>query len=103
MGALLLMQCKSMSATQKIDIQRAKIDEIDSEIVNLLSDRMEAVIKIGTIKKENKIQVLQPNRWNAVKEKLKQKAIERNLNPEMVIQMYEVFYQESVKQQKELQ
>lgn len=102
-SAIFLQSCKTATPIMKIESERAKIDQIDQQVVSLLSQRMNAAMTIGQIKKENKIEVTQPGRWNEVKNNLRKKAIESNVNPDMILKMYQVFYEESVKQQQDLQ
>ncbi|PKF75786.1 chorismate mutase [Chryseobacterium sp. PMSZPI] len=102
-SVLLLYNCKASSPVLEIESERAQIDKIDKKVVHLLSQRMNAAMKIGEIKKKNKIEVTQPARWNEVKNNLRKNAIESNINPDMIVKMYEVFYEESVKQQQDLQ
>ena len=54
------------------DIQknRDKIDTIDNQIFDLLSDRLDAVTTIGYIKKEKGFPVLDQNRENAIYAKI---------------------------------
>ncbi len=42
--------------------QRKRIDRIDSEILKLFCERMEAVAEVANIKLQNNMQVLQPQR-----------------------------------------
>lgn len=49
-----------------LDELRNEIDKIDSEIINLLQDRMQIVINIAKYKKENGIPVFDKERENEV-------------------------------------
>lgn len=51
--------------------KRNKIDNIDKEIVKLFEERMNTVIEIAKIKKENNMEVLDSTRENIVIEKVK--------------------------------
>ncbi|GEM_PF-3958205 len=99
----LLLYCKSATPYSKIKKERVKIDHIDKKVVDLLSERMKIAMQIGAIKKENQIEVTQPSRWQAVKDALRKRAVEKEVNPDMIVKMYEVFYNKSVKQQQDLQ
>ncbi len=50
----------------KLEDLRKRIDEIDESIVTLLAKRMETVKKIGQLKKNNNISVLDESRWQKV-------------------------------------
>lgn len=45
---------------------REQIDSLDKELLYLLSRRFELVKQIWIIKKENQVQILQPERWNSL-------------------------------------
>ncbi|OHC00798.1 MAG: chorismate mutase [Planctomycetes bacterium RIFCSPLOWO2_12_FULL_39_13] len=49
-----------------IDSLRKEIDALDSKIVELLNERAKVVLKIGEIKKRNKVQIYVPNREQEV-------------------------------------
>jgi len=52
-----------------IDDWRARLDEIDEAIVRLLNERAECAVAIGRIKKQQAIQVYQPERERYVVER----------------------------------
>ena len=45
---------------------RAKIDEIDRELVRLLNERARCVMEIGRIKRDNKLPIQEPHREQQV-------------------------------------
>lgn len=47
---------------------RSKIDIVDDSIIQKLYERMEIIKKIGLLKKENQITILQVNRWKKIVE-----------------------------------
>ena len=49
---------------------RARIDEIDNEVVSLLNRRMEVVRRVGEIKHESKTAVYRPEREKAIIDRL---------------------------------
>ncbi len=49
-----------------IESLRTQIDAVDESIVTLLAKRMEAVKKIGRLKKKNNISVFDELRWQKV-------------------------------------
>lgn len=51
--------------------KRNKIDNIDKEIVKLFEERMNTVVEIAKIKKENNMEVFDSSRENIVIEKVK--------------------------------
>jgi chorismate mutase len=51
-----------------LDALRSQIDEVDEELIQNLFRRMEVIKKIGALKKENQITILQVNRWQKIVE-----------------------------------
>ena len=45
-------------------VQREGIDDVDKEIVDIISKRIELVKKIGEFKKEQDLTTFQVDRWN---------------------------------------
>jgi chorismate mutase len=82
-----------------IDELRNKIDETDSEIIRLLSERMETVKEIGQLKKEQGLKVDQPNRETAILGLRLSKAEEVGLDQTFVMKLYEVIFEEAKKLQ----
>ncbi|MFX1239713.1 MAG: chorismate mutase [Promethearchaeota archaeon] len=60
---------------EEIEILRKDIDKIDDKIVDLLNMRAELVVEIGKIKKQMKIEVLQPQREKEILKRVKEKSI----------------------------
>ena len=52
---------------------RKKIDEVDSRLMDLLSDRAELVHQVGEIKKKEGLQIYAPEREDALLKKLLEK------------------------------
>ncbi|MDA8340164.1 MAG: chorismate mutase [Nitrospiraceae bacterium] len=66
---------------------RQKIDKIDAEIIGLLSKRAELVTKAGKLKKDEQ-RVRDPKRVEQVINKVKSKATEVGLDPNIAEQIY---------------
>ncbi len=49
---------------------RSHIDIIDAELLDILEKRMQIANKIGTLKKEKNVAVLQNKRWNDILQKM---------------------------------
>lgn len=84
---------------EKLLIYRKDIDEIDNEIINLLAKRMEVSKNIGKYKKENNIEIFQPERLKALINKLKSVGKELNLTPEFIENIWMEIHDESVRNQ----
>ncbi|MEI6766025.1 MAG: chorismate mutase [Bacteroidota bacterium] len=81
---------------------RNQIDSIDSQIIELLGQRMEIVDRIGMFKKENNITILQIKRWNAIVAALTAQAEHNNLPIEFVRNFLQLIHQESIRRQTEI-
>ncbi len=72
-----------------LDSLRKKIDAIDAQILELLSQRMKLVLKIGEFKKLHGIVPLDKNRWQKVLGSKLLLAKKLGLNTEMIRDIYE--------------
>ena len=79
---------------------RAQIDAVDSELVDALARRMEISRRIGRLKKENKISIMQAERWDVVMEDVLSRAAASGLDHDMVEEIYALIHTYSVKQQQ---
>ena len=78
---------------------RKEIDDIDDEILNLLAKRMMVSEKIGDFKKQNKVTVLQMDRWKQVLEHHINKGVGLGLNDESVKEIFEIIHKDSIDRQ----
>ncbi len=83
----------------RLDDLRLRIDEIDNQLIELLSARMEISRQIGLYKHENNITILQSRRYNEVINTRNEKAERKGLNGEFVSKVFESIHEESVLQQ----
>jgi chorismate mutase len=99
MGELVIRAEKDAGFLNSIEALRVRIDEIDNEVLNLLSKRMQFAQEIGEYKKRNNIAILQPSRWNEILNSAVQKGRSRSLSDEFVIQLLTAVHQESIRRQ----
>ena len=83
------------SEENELDILREGIDNIDLKIIELLANRFEIVGKIGNLKKNLDIDVVDTIRETALLEKLKTKASENGLRHDFVDLLWECILKES--------
>jgi chorismate mutase len=81
---------------------RDKIDKLDEDILNKISDRMEIAREIGKYKKQNKITILQVERWNEILRTRLQFGLDHELTREFILKMYELIHDESILQQTQM-
>lgn len=78
---------------------RSQIDSIDSELLKLLAKRNEISSKIGVIKKENNMTVLQLDRWKSVLSDRIIKGEKLGLNETVVKQIFDIIHKDSIDRQ----
>lgn len=81
---------------------RREIDQMDDELLLLLSKRMEVSDKIGAYKKEKNMTILQMKRWNDILRRLSQKAGRLNLSPDFINRYFNAIHMESIRRQDEV-
>ena len=86
----------------QIEKFRSELDDLDEELINVISRRMELVREIGAVKKEKNIAVLQPERFRAMREALSRRAAKNELSPEFISLFLEAVHQESITQQERI-
>jgi chorismate mutase len=74
--------------TEDIEKLRKKIDELDENILRLLSTRAEICRSIGLIKKENGIPIIDPIRENQVYANIRGKSADFALDADQVEAVY---------------
>ena len=92
----------NMRLQNDLDRLRETIDHIDDEILNLLSNRMNAVRDIGAYKKENNMTIYQNKRWNEIIEKAKAQALVSGLSEHFILKFIKSIHDESIDQQEKI-
>lgn len=84
----------------KLDQLRKAIDEVDEDILNLYSKRMQLADQIGQYKKENNISILQTTRWNEILESVVAKGKGKGLSEGFLETVLRAVHQESIEHQE---
>ncbi len=87
---------------KKLSVYRQEIDQIDSELFELLSRRMDICEKIGEVKRDNDVAILQSNRWGNIVDKVLSQADKLNLSPEFLKTVLEAIHIESINRQNKV-
>ena len=90
---------KDASGMTSLQELRSQIDIIDDELLNLLAKRSEISSKIGVIKKENNLTVLQQDRWNSILSNHIEKGKMLGLKEELVKEIFESIHKDSIDRQ----
>lgn len=86
----------------ELDILRQKINILDSELIDILSQRMETTDLIGEYKKEKKIKILQSNRWDEIMQKSIIEGKSRGLSKEFIVKFLSGIHIESINRQNNI-
>ena len=89
-----------MENSELLQTYRDQIDTIDSEMIYLLSRRVEIVKQIWLLKKDMWIQPLQPARWQQVLDNLKLDAKEHGVNENFIEDIWNRIHKESLDLEK---
>ncbi|MBN2136699.1 MAG: bifunctional 3-deoxy-7-phosphoheptulonate synthase/chorismate mutase type II [Sedimentisphaerales bacterium] len=83
----------------QIEYMRTQISRIDSQLIADLAERMKWVDKIGRLKRDCNVPVLQLNRWEYLLEDHLAQAREAGLEPAYVKAVFELIHANAVKKQ----
>lgn len=96
-----VLRSKSAGETLLEDL-RGEIDRIDSDILELISQRMAVVRDIGKVKAEKEISILQPHRYDTMVTERVKMAPTLKVESAFIKKILEAIHQESVRQQLQL-
>lgn len=82
--------------------QRVYIDELDNRLIDLLGKRMRISEKIGKLKKEKNVAILQNKRWNEILGKMILDGEEKGLSEEFILKIFKAIHQESIIHQEKV-
>ena len=78
---------------------RGEIDDIDSELLQLLARRMEVSAQIGEYKKRHNVTVVQMDRWKKILADHVATGDDLGLSPQLIIEVFEAIHQASIERQ----
>jgi chorismate mutase len=85
-----------------LDDLRVQIDNYDDKMLSILDGRMKVVEKIGEYKRDNNLTILQPDRWNAILDKIHEKGKNKNFSEEFLTKLFKAIHQESINKQTQI-
>ena len=88
--------------TEGITQLRHQIDDLDNQLMDLLSKRMRVCREIGQYKKEHNMTVLQPTRYGEILDKRGAQGALCGMGNDFVRNVFEAVHEESVRQQREI-
>jgi chorismate mutase len=84
----------------KITLLRKEVDEVDAQIIHLLTQRMQTTNLIGSLKKSDNLTSYQPNRWEEIIKSRLKLAKKKCLSEDFVFSIYQLIHEEAIKQQE---
>ena len=87
---------------QKMAKLRMQIDEFDGKLLEILGNRMKVADKIGSLKKEKNVAILQNQRWNEILGKMILEGEEKGLSSDFVMLLFKAIHQESINHQEKV-
>ena len=92
----------NVQTTENITVLRKEIDELDTQLLQLLAKRMGISREIGTYKKEHNMPVLQSNRYDEILKSRRERGEQMDLDGEFVNKIMTAVHEESVRVQMKL-
>lgn len=99
---MLVIREGEQQTTENLSELRKQIDELDNQLIELLSKRMRVSREIGTYKKEHNMQVLQTTRYSEILEGRIKQAESFGIDASCMQKILETIHEESVRQQIEI-
>ena len=90
------------SFINELENLRIKIDNADSQILDILGNRMKVSEEIGKIKKKQNVAILQSARWNDILEKMISDGKEKGLSEDFILKIFKAIHQESINHQEKI-
>lgn len=87
---------------QMLEKYRQRINHLDDEMLQIISQRMKVADKIGQYKKENGLTILQTSRWNEILEKAVAKGDKLGLSKEFITKYLDAIHMESIAHQNKI-
>jgi len=94
--------CENATYLTEMVRLRTKIDTIDSKLLDIMGQRMQISEAIGLLKKDNKIAVLQNQRWMQILERMKEEGGQKGLSEEFILHFFKAIHQESIMHQEKV-
>ncbi len=88
-----------LSALEKLRVQ---INQLDDELMQILSRRMKIADQIGSYKKDNNITILQTTRWNEVMDRAISNGENLGLSKDFIQKYFDAVHIESINHQKRI-
>lgn len=95
-------EVSSVELHRALENLRHQINQLDDELMEILSQRMRVAEKIASYKKENNITILQTSRWNEILNRACEKAEQLGLSKEFITKYFDAVHMESINHQTKI-
>ena len=85
---------------RSLEALRSDIDDLDSKLIDVLSDRMNLVDNIAELKKQSDVTILQVSRYQEMLETRLHQAEKKGVNPAFIKLIFEQIHQNSIRRQE---
>lgn len=79
---------------------RQKVDHMDDQLLDILSDRFRVIDAIGKHKREKGMAVFQPDRWKSVMDSRTRQGVQKSLSEHFMKNLLFAIHEESIKRQE---
>ena len=93
-------QSDSADFMERLSELREGVDELDSQLLELLGRRMDVVREMGRLKAEQNVSTLQPHRWQEILDDRVKKGASLALSEDFVLQLMQSVHEEAIRQQE---
>lgn len=87
---------------KQLTIFRKELDQLDSNLIDLLATRMQIAEQIGKLKQDKKVAILQSDRWNQLMEKMITVGNQRGLSSAFIDKLFKAIHLESIQHQQKM-
>lgn len=84
----------------QIEKLRAQIDDFDRKLIEILGYRMKVSDRIGELKRDKNVAILQNRRWNEILDTMISNGKEIGLSEDFVLKLFRAIHQESIEHQE---
>jgi len=85
----------------KLEQLRLLIDDVDEELLSILSKRMKIIKEMGDCKRENNMSILQLDRWITMLKVRLDMGKANGLDEEFLRELWKIIHSESIKTQEQ--
>ncbi len=101
-GQLQIPRASEGNPCKELELLRSRIDELDNQLIQLLSTRMHVVNDIAKVKKECKTTILQIRRWNDIVETRTEEGMKKGLGKDFMRNLLDLIHKESIEIQSKI-